>query len=56
MNPRGRAYERAGFVDVDGKRDPQFEAIFGATGTTRMWMDLSTDGPIEDWPSGGATM
>ena len=47
--PRERAYERVGFVDVDRKRDPQFEAIFGATGTTRMWMDLSTDGPIEDW-------
>jgi ribosomal protein S18 acetylase RimI-like enzyme len=38
--PARRAYERAGFVDVDGKRDPQFEVIFGAPGTTRMWMDL----------------
>jgi len=35
-----RAYERAGFSKVDEKRDPQFEAIFGAPGTARMWIDL----------------
>ncbi len=38
--PARRAYERAGFVEVDAKRDPQFEAVFGAPGTIRMWMDL----------------
>jgi len=38
--PAERTYERAGFVAVDGKRDAQFEAIFGAPGTTRMWLDL----------------
>jgi ribosomal protein S18 acetylase RimI-like enzyme len=38
--PAQRAYERAGFAFVDEKRDPQFEAIFGAPGTVRMWMDL----------------
>jgi translation initiation factor 4G len=38
--PAQRAYERAGFVKVDGKNDPLFEAIFGAPGTVRMWMDL----------------
>jgi ribosomal protein S18 acetylase RimI-like enzyme len=38
--PAKRTYERAGFVETDGKRDAQFEAIFGAPGTVRMWMDL----------------
>jgi ribosomal protein S18 acetylase RimI-like enzyme len=38
--PAQRAYERAGFSHVDERRDPQFEAIFGAPGTARMWMDL----------------
>lgn len=38
--PAQRAYERAGFVKVDGKNDPQFEAIFGRPGTVRMSMDL----------------
>jgi translation initiation factor 4G len=38
--PAERAYERAGFVVVDRKRDPQFAAVFGAPGTVRMWMDL----------------
>jgi ribosomal protein S18 acetylase RimI-like enzyme len=39
--PAQRAYERAGFVLVDEKRDPQFEAIFGRPGTSRMWIDLA---------------
>jgi translation initiation factor 4G len=38
--PAERTYGRAGFVRVDRKRDPQFEAIVGAPGTVRMWMDL----------------
>jgi translation initiation factor 4G len=38
--PARRAYERAGFVEMDRKRDAQFETIFGAPGTVRMWMDL----------------
>ncbi len=38
--PAQRACERVGFVAIDGKRDPQFEAIFGAPGTVRMGMDL----------------
>jgi translation initiation factor 4G len=38
--PARRAYERAGFVAVDEKRDGSFEAICGAPGTVRMWMDL----------------
>jgi ribosomal protein S18 acetylase RimI-like enzyme len=38
--PAQRTYERAGFAKVDEKRDPQFEAIFGAPGTARMWIDL----------------
>jgi ribosomal protein S18 acetylase RimI-like enzyme len=38
--PAQRAYERAGFTEVDRKSDAQFEAIFGAPGTVRMWMDL----------------
>jgi translation initiation factor 4G len=38
--PARRTYERAGFVALDGKRDPQFEAIFGAPGTVRMTMRL----------------
>lgn len=38
--PAQRAYERVGFYEVDSKRDPQFEAIFGSPGTVRMWMDL----------------
>lgn len=39
--PAQRAYERAGFSATDEKRDPQFEAIFGAPGTVRMWIDLA---------------
>jgi GNAT superfamily N-acetyltransferase len=39
-HPARRAYERVGFVAVDEKRDPQFEAVFGRPGTVRMWMDL----------------
>lgn len=35
-----RGYERAGFVTVDEKRSPEFEAVIGAPGTARMWMDL----------------
>ena len=38
--PAQRTYERAGFVAVDEKRDAQFEAIVGAPGTARMWMEL----------------
>jgi ribosomal protein S18 acetylase RimI-like enzyme len=38
--PAQRAYERAGFSALDEKRDPQFEAIFGAPGTVRMGLDL----------------
>jgi ribosomal protein S18 acetylase RimI-like enzyme len=38
--PARRAYERAGFSAMDEKRDPQFEAIFGAPGTVRMGIDL----------------
>jgi hypothetical protein len=39
-HPARRTYERVGFVAVDEKRDPQFEAVFGRPGTVRMWMDL----------------
>jgi translation initiation factor 4G len=38
--PAQRTYERAGFAAIDGKRDPQFEAIFGAPGTVRMTRKL----------------
>ena len=42
--PARRAYERAGFVALDGKRDPVFEAVFGAPGTVRMTMPLRRPG------------
>lgn len=35
-----RAYERAGFVQVDSKRDATFAATFGRPGTVRMRRDL----------------
>jgi len=38
--PARLTYQRAGFVDVDEKRDPEFEATFGSPGVVRMWMDL----------------
>jgi GNAT superfamily N-acetyltransferase len=38
--PAKRAYERAGFVAVDEKRAPEFEAVFGAPGTVRMRREL----------------
>jgi translation initiation factor 4G len=38
--PAQRIYERAGFRTVDEKRDPTFEAVFGAPGTARMWAPL----------------
>jgi translation initiation factor 4G len=38
--PAARCYERAGFSKVDEKRAPEFEAVFGAPGIARMWLDL----------------
>jgi translation initiation factor 4G len=38
--PARRTYERAGFVEVDRKCDPGFQAIFDAEGTARMWKEL----------------
>jgi GNAT superfamily N-acetyltransferase len=38
--PAERSYERAGFIKVDQKCAPEFEAIFGRPGTVRMWRDL----------------
>jgi translation initiation factor 4G len=38
--PAQRAYLRAGFEVVDDKRHPDFEQVFGAPGTARMWRDL----------------
>jgi ribosomal protein S18 acetylase RimI-like enzyme len=44
--PAQRCYERAGFRIVDEKRNPDFEAMFGAPGVARMWMDLGSQ-PVQ---------
>jgi len=38
--PARLTYQRAGFAEVDEKRHPEFERIFGSPGVARMWRDL----------------
>ena len=38
--PARRTYEKSGFKFVCEKRDPEFEAIFGTPGITKLLMDL----------------